>query len=254
MTRAARIAVLAGVAVCAVASVAAAQTVAPAGAPAAPAAGAPAVGSGGPVSGAQMVVILTLVSLAPAIVLTCTTFARFVIVLGFLRTGLGTQGAPPNQVLVGTALFMTLFVMAPTMNRVADDAVTPYLDGQLGERAAFDRAVPPIREFLLAHTRDEDLGVFYAMTDEPRPATGADVPLRIAIPAFVLSELRTAFEMGLTILLPFLVIDLLVALVLTSMGMMMMPPVVVAMPVKLLVFVAVDGWRLVVESLMRGAL
>jgi flagellar biosynthetic protein FliP len=206
----------------------------------------------GPSSAVQMVVILTLVSLAPAIVLTCTCFARFVIVLSFLRTGLGTQGSPPNQILIGTALFMTVFVMAPTYDQVHSAAVTPYMDGKLTESQAIDAATPPIRTFLLQHTRQEDLSLFYDVSKAPRPATADEVPLRIAVPAFVLSELRTAFQMGLTVLLPFLVIDLLVALILTSMGMMMMPPVMVAMPLKLLVFVAVDGWHLIVESLLKG--
>jgi flagellar biosynthetic protein FliP len=206
----------------------------------------------GPSSAVQMVVILTLVSLAPAIVLTCTCFARFVIVLSFLRTGLGTQGSPPNQILIGTALFMTVFVMAPTYDQVHSAAVTPYMDGKLTESQAIDAATPPVRTFLLQHTRQEDLSLFYDVSKAPRPATADEVPLRIAVPAFVLSELRTAFQMGLTVLLPFLVIDLLVALILTSMGMMMMPPVMVAMPLKLLVFVAVDGWHLIVESLLKG--
>jgi flagellar biosynthetic protein FliP len=206
----------------------------------------------GPSSAVQMVVILTLVSLAPAIVLTCTCFARFVIVLSFLRTGLGTQGSPPNQILIGTALFMTVFVMAPTYDAVHAAAVTPYMDGKLTEGQALDAATPPVRTFLLQHTRQEDLALFYDVSKAPRPTTADEVPLRIAVPAFVLSELRTAFQMGLTVLLPFLVIDLLVALILTSMGMMMMPPVMVAMPLKLLVFVAVDGWHLVVESLLKG--
>jgi flagellar biosynthesis protein FliP len=218
---------------------------------AAPAA-APVASPAVPSSAVQMVVILTLVSLAPAIVLTCTCFARFVIVLSFLRTGLGTQGTPPNQILIGTALFMTVFVMAPTYDALHGAAIQPYMDGAMTERQALEAATPPVRAFLLSHTRQEDLSLFYEVSNAPRPATVDDVPLRIAVPAFVLSELRTAFQMGLTVLLPFLVIDLLVALILTSMGMMMMPPVLVAMPLKLLVFVAVDGWHLVVESLLKG--
>jgi flagellar biosynthetic protein FliP len=199
-----------------------------------------------------MVVILALASLAPAIVLTCTCFARFVIVFSFLKSGLGTQGAPPSQILVGLALFMTCFAMAPTMTRVNADAVEPYMAGQIDEKVALEKATPAVRAFLLAHTRQEDLSLFYEVSNAPRPTSAADVPLRIAVPAFALSELRTAFQMGLVILLPFLVIDLLVAVVLTSLGMMMMPPVVVALPIKLLVFVAVDGWRLVVSSLLRS--
>jgi flagellar biosynthesis protein FliP len=205
-----------------------------------------------PSGAVQFAVIMALASLAPAIVLTCTCFARFTIVFSFLKTGLGTQGAPPNQVLVGLALFMTLFVMAPTAGRVHEVALKPYFAGQIDESAALTAATPPLRDFLLKRTREADLALFYRASGGARPSTPADVPLRIAIPAFVVSELHTAFEMGLIVLLPLLVIDLVVATVLSSLGMVMLPPASVALPVKLLVFIAVDGWHLIVSSLLQG--
>jgi flagellar biosynthesis protein FliP len=208
--------------------------------------------SQGPSSAVQLVVILTLVSLLPGIVLLCTCFARFAIVFSFLKMGLGTQGAPPSQILVGLSLFMTAFVMAPTFEKVHAAALAPYLAGQMTEAQALEAATPPLRDFLLHHTRQEDLAVFYEASNAPRPATAEEVPLRIAVPAFALSELRTAFTMGLVLLLPFLVIDLVAATVLSSLGMMMLPPAVVAIPLKLLIFVSVDGWRLLVASLLRG--
>jgi flagellar biosynthetic protein FliP len=200
----------------------------------------------------QLAIVLSAATLIPSLVLTCTCFARFAVVFAFLRTGIGAQGAPPNQVLVGLALFMTLFVMAPIAAQVNDDALKPYLAGKLDESAAFAAATPPMRGFLLAHTRQEDLALFTDAAGLARPQTPADVPLKIAIPSFVVSELQTAFQMGLLVLLPFLVIDLVVATVLSSMGMVMLPPASISLPVKLLVFVAVDGWHLVVASLLKG--
>ena len=200
----------------------------------------------------QMAVILGAASLLPAIVLCCTCFARFTIVFSFLKSGLGTQAAPPNQILVGLALFMTAFVMAPTATQIGEQAIGPYIDGKLDEKGALEAATPILRTFLTAHTAERDLAMFYDMTHAPRPTTMADVPLRIAVPAFVVSELRTGFEMGLVVLLPFLIIDLVVATVLSSLGMVMLPPPVISLPVKLLVFVVVDGWHLIVSSLLRG--
>ena len=207
----------------------------------------------GPVGAIGMVVLLTIVTLLPAILLSCTSFVRFIVVLGFVRTGLGTPAAPPNQVLVGLALFMTVFISAPVAIEMYDSGGRAYLDGKLDEKQALEAATPPLRKFLLTRTSDADLALFYEVSNAPRPSTIDDVPLRIAIPAFILSELRTAFKIGLTILLPFLVIDLVAATILTSLGMVMVPPQVVALPVKLLVFVMIDGWHLVVESLLRGA-
>jgi len=221
-----------------------------------PAAAAPAApgASTGPSSPLTMVGILTLATMIPAAVLACTSFVRFIVVLGFVRTGLATPAAPPNQVLVGLALFMTVFVSAPVAMEMYQRGGKPYLDGTMDEKAAFEAASPPLRRFLLERTRQDDLGLFYEVAHEARPTTADDVPLRIAVPAFILSELRTAFEIGLAVLLPFLVIDLAIASILTALGMVMVPPQVVALPVKLLVFLAIDGWHLIVESLLRGAM
>jgi flagellar biosynthetic protein FliP len=208
----------------------------------------------GPLGAVGTVLLLTLVSLIPAIVLSCTCFVRFIVVLGFVRTGIGTPAAPPNQVLVGLALFMAIFSSAPVAMEMYEQGGSHYLAGKMTEKEAIEAATPPLREFLLRHTQESDLELFYEVSGAPRPTTANDVPLRIAIPAFILSELRTAFEIGLTILLPFLVIDLVAAAVLTALGMVMVPPSVVALPVKLLVFVMIDGWALVVQSLLRGVM
>ena len=214
----------------------------------------PAAGSHGALGAVGMVVMLTLVTLLPAIVLSCTCFVRFIVVFGFVRTGIGTPSAPPNQVLVGLALFMSVFVSAPVASDIYDRAGRAYLAGEIDEKQAFDAATPPLRAFLVRHTSEADLTLFYEVSTSPRPSTIDEVPLKIAIPAFLLSELRLAFKIGLTILLPFLVIDLVAATILTSLGMVMVPPQVVALPIKLLVFVMIDGWHLVVQSLLRGAM
>ncbi len=211
------------------------------------------VDSGGPGRALQLVALLTIASLAPAIILVCTCFTRFAVVFSFLRTGLGTQGAPPSQVMVGLALFMTLFVMAPVGAEVYQRGLRPYLDDEMTESQALEAATPPLRDFMIKRTRPQDLELFYDISDAPRPSAVSDVPIRIAVPAFVVSELHTAFKMGLIILLPFLIIDLVVASVLSALGMVMLPPPIVALPIKLLVFVAIDGWHLVVASLLRGA-
>lgn len=239
----------------AVALVALAAFVAPAlAAPLAAAPAAPPPTPAPPSSALTMVAILTLATLIPALVLSSTCFVRFVVVLGFVRTGLSTQSAPPNQVLVGLALFMTVFVSAPVATQMYEAGGKPYLDGTMDERQAAAAATPPLRRFLIERTRDADLALFYEVSDEPRPANVDDVPLRIAVPAFIVSELHAAFEMGLAVLLPFLVIDLVVATVLTALGMVMVPPQVLSLPVKLLVFLAIDGWHLVVGSLLKGAM
>ncbi len=213
-----------------------------------------AISGGGSLGAVGMVVVLTIATLLPAIVLSCTCFVRFVVVFGFVRTGLGTPSAPPNQVLVGLALFMALFTAAPVATAMYDSGGRAFLAHQIDERQALEAATPPLREFLLRHTTEADLQLFYEVSTSPRPTTANDVPLRIAIPAFIVSELRTAFKIGLTILLPFLVIDLVAAVILTSLGMVMVPPQVVALPIKLLVFVIIDGWHLVVQSLLRGVM
>ena len=216
--------------------------------------GVAAAGPHGALGAVGMIVVLTLVTLLPAIVLSCTCFVRFIVVLGFIRTGLGTPAAPPNQVLIGLALFMSIFVSAPVASQIYDRAGRGYLAGQLDEAQALEAATPALRGFLLRHTTETDLALFYEVSSSPRPATIDEVPLKIAIPAFLLSELRLAFKIGLTILLPFLVIDLVAATILTSLGMVMVPPQVIALPIKLLVFVMIDGWHLVVQSLLRGAM
>lgn len=223
--------------------------------PALPGAGAtPGATPPGPTSAITMIAILTLATLIPAAVLSCTCFVRFVVVLGFVRTGLSTPSAPPNQVLIGLALFMTVFVSAPVASEIYDHAGRDYMAGTINETQALAAATPPLRRFLLARTRERDLALFYEVSDAPRPSTADDVPLRIAVPAFVVSELRTGFEIGLGVLLPFMVIDLVVATILTALGMVMVPPQVLSVPVKLLVFLAIDGWHLVVKSLLAGAM
>jgi len=207
----------------------------------------------GPAGVVSTIVLMTVVTLLPAVILSCTCFVRFVVVFGFVRTGIGTPSAPPNQVLVGLALFMAVFTSAPIAMDMYDKGGKAYLDGKLDEKQAIEAATPPLRDFLLRRTAEQDIALFYEVSDAPRPTTAADVPLRIAIPAFIISELRTAFKIGLTILIPFLVIDLLAATILTALGMVMVPPQVVALPIKLLVFVMIDGWHLVVQSLLRGA-
>jgi flagellar biosynthesis protein FliP len=200
----------------------------------------------------KILALLTVLSLLPAIVLTMTSFTRVVIVLGFVRQGLGTQQTPPTQVLVGLALFVTAFTMAPVATTVARDAYEPYAAGTITDSEAFERATGPIRAFMLHQTRETDLALFYEAARAPQPKAEEDVPLRIAAPAFMVSELTTAFQMGVLVLLPFLVIDLAVSSILMSMGMMMVPPTTISLPIKLLLFVVVDGWHLLIGSLLRS--
>lgn len=200
----------------------------------------------------KILALLTVLSLLPAIVLTMTSFTRTIIVLGFVRHGIGMQQSPPNQVIAGIALFLTLFTMGPVMNRIGDEAYAPYAAGTINETQAFERAVVPLRSFMLRQTREADLQLFYDAARLPLPKTEEDVPLRIAAPAFVLSELTTAFQMGILVLLPFLLIDLAVSTVLMAMGMMMVPPATISLPLKLMLFVVVDGWTLLVGSLIRS--
>lgn len=200
----------------------------------------------------KILLVITLVGLLPAIILTMTSFVRTVVVLSFVRQGVGSPTTPPTQVVVGLAMFLTMFVMAPVMDRIQVEALTPYLDGQLTDLQAIERAMVPLREFMLAQTRQSDLLLFYNASDTPLPLTPDDVSMRMAIPAFVVSELTTAFQMGVIVLLPFLVVDLAIASLLMSMGMMMVPPTTLSLPIKLLLFVLVDGWNLVAGSLLRS--
>lgn len=200
----------------------------------------------------KVLALLTLLSLLPAIILTMTSFTRTAVVLSFVKQGLGTQNAPPSQVMVGIALFVTAFTMAPVASKVMTEAYEPYAAGKITETQAMDRAVVPLRAFMLRQTREADLALFYGAASSPMPKNEDDVQMRMAAPAFVVSELTTAFQMGVMVLLPFLVIDLVVASVLMALGMMMMPPQSISLPLKLLLFVAVDGWHLLVGSLLRS--
>ena len=198
----------------------------------------------------KILALLTVLSLLPAIALTMTSFTRLVIVLGFVRQGLGTQQTPPTQVLVGLALFLTCFTMSPVFSVIAREAYEPYAAGTITDVQAMERASAPLRSFMLHQTREADLALFYGAARAPLPKIEEEVPLRIAAPAFVVSELTTSFQMGVLVLLPFLVIDLAVASILMSMGMMMVPPTIISLPLKILMFVLIDGWSLVVRALL----
>jgi flagellar biosynthesis protein FliP len=199
----------------------------------------------------QIVIIMTLLSIAPSIVLLMTSFTRIVIVLGFLRTALGTPSAPSNQIIVGLSLFLTFFLMGPVFDRVNNEALRPYLDGQISSSDALDRASVPLKQFMLKQTRTRDIEYFLELGGFG-PTAIRNLPMRIVIPAFVISELQTAFQMGFLLFLPFLVIDFIVSSVLMALGMMMMPPIAVSLPLKLLLFVLVDGWHLVVRSIVQS--
>lgn len=200
----------------------------------------------------KILLLLTILSLLPAIVLTMTSFVRTVVVLGFVRQGLSTQGTPPTQVIVGLSMFITMFTMSPVLTQIQTTAYEPYSKDQITESQALDLATIPVRNFMLRQTREADLMLFYNAARAPLPKTPDEVPMKIAIPAFVVSELTTAYQMGVMVLLPFLVIDLAVASLLMSMGMMMVPPVTISLPLKLLLFVLADGWNLVVGSLLSS--
>ena len=197
----------------------------------------------------QMLALLTVLTLLPAILLMMTSFTRIIIVLGFLRQALGTQSTPPNQVLLGLALFLTLFVMSPVLNRAYADGVKPYMDGQLSAEQALPAASAPFKRFMLDQTREADLALFTRLAGEQPYASKADVPFKVAMPAFLTSELKTAFQMGFLLFIPFLIIDLLVASVLMSMGMMMVSPTIISLPFKIMLFVLVDGWTLLLGTL-----
>ncbi len=199
----------------------------------------------------QILIVMTLLSVAPSIVLLMTSFTRIVIVLGFVRTALGTPSAPSNQIVIGLSLFLTFFLMGPIFDRVNEEALRPYLAGQITSVDALDRAVVPLKQFMLKQTRSRDIEYFLQLGGYG-PTAVRDLPMRVVIPAYVISELQTAFQMGFLLFLPFLVIDFLVSSVLMALGMMMMPPVTVALPLKLLLFVLVDGWHLVVRSLVQS--
>lgn len=209
-------------------------------------------GQGGMTPPLKILALLTLLSLLPAIVLTMTSFVRTVVVLSFVRQGIGTQQTPPTQVIVGLSLFLTMFTMSPIVSEIQKTAIEPYTQHAMTEGQALDAAVIPVKAFMLRQTRQADLLLFYSATQTPLPQTPDEVPMRIAIPAFVISELSTAFQMGVMVLLPFLVVDLAAASLLMSMGMMMVPPATISLPIKLLLFVLADGWNLVAGSLLHS--
>jgi len=199
-----------------------------------------------------MFLVISFLSLLPAILVMFTSFTRIVIVLSFLRQAVGGQGVPPNPVLIGLSLFLTLFVMSPTVTMVNQSSIAPYLQNQISLIEAVQRAEDPVKSFMLKQTREKDIALFLKLCNEKVPATPSELSMRIVVPAFAISELKTAFEIGFLLFLPFLVIDMVVASVLLSMGMMMLPPVMVSLPFKLLLFVLVDGWNLVVGSIVRS--
>jgi len=210
-------------------------------------------GAGGPeevTTGVQLLVLLSVLSLAPAILLLTTAFTRIVIVLSLLRNALGTPTAPPNQVLIGLAMLLTFFVMAPVLGRIDKEALQPYTAGEIDQATAFELAAAPLREFMFKETRTKDLELFLSLGELGRPETLADIPNSVLLPAFVISELRTAFTMGFVLFIPFLIIEIVVSSVLLSMGMMMLPPSLVALPFKILLFVMVDGWYLIARALV----
>lgn len=205
---------------------------------------------GEPSSVVQLIVLITVLGVAPSILLLCTSFAKIVVVLSLTRSALGTMSIPPNQVLVGLALFLSLFIMGPTIDQVQEQAVKPYLDGTKTTQQAYRDGVVPVREFMLSHTRDRELALMTKAAGQPLPERREDVDLRTLVPAFVLSELRAAFIIGFVVFLPFLVVDIVVSAILMSLGMVMLPPSIVSLPFKLLLFVLVDGWTLIVTTLI----
>jgi len=200
----------------------------------------------------QIFAALTLLSIAPAILIMLTSFTRFIIVFSLLRQALGTQQMPPNQILVGLAMFLTFYVMTPVWQDVNQNAVQPYLEKKISSEQAINTALTPIRKFMYKQIREKDLALFIEIAGLKRPDTPADVPTMVMIPSFIISELKTAFQLGFLLFIPFLIIDMVVASVLLSMGMMMLPPIMISLPFKLLLFVLVDGWHLIVGSLVKG--
>jgi flagellar biosynthetic protein FliP len=200
----------------------------------------------------QIMVLLTVLAIAPSILILMTSFTRIVVILHFLRQAMGTAQMPPNQVVVGLALFLTMFVMQRPIGQIYDRAWVPYRDKQITIQDAYKVGQQPLKEFMLRQTREKDLALFVKLSDRPQPQTPADLPLTVVVPGFIISELRTAFQIGFLIYMPFLVIDMVVSAVLMSMGMLMLPPAMISLPFKVLLFVLVDGWYLIVESIVKG--
>lgn len=204
------------------------------------------------VNAIKMVIVLTVLTLAPAILIMMTGFTRILIVLSFLRQALGVQQMPPNQLLVGLSLFLTFFVMGPAFTEINQKALQPYISGQMGQDQALENTLTPLRRFMFNQTRDQDLALFIKMSKIEKPKTRADVPTLVLVPSFIISELKTAFMIGFIIFLPFLIIDILAASILMAMGMMMVPPVVISLPFKIMLFVLVDGWSLLIGSMVKS--
>ena len=200
----------------------------------------------------QIIVLLTVLSFIPALLISMTCFTRLIVVFHFLRQALGTQETPNNQVLLGLALFITLFVMSPTLTQVYNDAFKPMMDGEMSQTEALETGLVPLRNYMIRHTRERDLALFIRLSHGTRPNSADEVPTTTLVPAYMISELKTAFQIGFVLFLPFLVIDLAVSSVLLSMGMMQLPPVIVSLPLKILLFVMVDGWYLIVSSLVKS--
>jgi flagellar biosynthetic protein FliP len=203
-------------------------------------------------SAISIVLMLTVLSIAPAILMLMTSFTRIVIVLGFVRTSLGTQQSPPNQVLIGLAMFLTFFIMSPTLSQVNQVALQPYLKGEITQTQALEKAAEPMKKFMFSQTREKDLLLFMKYTKTEKPKSYEDIPITVLVPAYAISELKTAFQMGFMIFIPFLIIDMVVSSTLMAMGMMMLPPVMISLPFKILLFILVDGWYLVVKSLLMS--
>jgi len=200
----------------------------------------------------QIVFLLTILSLAPSILIMMTSFTRLIIVFHFLRNALATQTVPSNQILIGLALFITFFIMKPVLVQINETAFQPYISEEITQREALEKAEKPIKAFMLRQTREKDIQLFINMRGEGQPASLEELPLSIVIPSFIISELKTAFQIGFLLYLPMLLIDIIIASILLSMGMMMLPPIMISMPFKILLFVLVDGWYLIVESIVRG--
>jgi flagellar biosynthetic protein FliP len=200
----------------------------------------------------QILLLLTVLTLAPTLLILMTSFTRIVVILSFVRTALGTQSNPPNQVLLGLAMFLTFFVMSPTIEDINKNALQPYLAQKITQQQALDRAQKPLRAFMFRQTREKDIAVFYSISKQPRPKSQDDVPTYLLVPAFTISELKTGFEIGFAIYIPFIVIDMVVASVLLSMGMMMIPPVLISLPFKILIFLLIDGWNLTISAIFAS--
>lgn len=200
----------------------------------------------------EVFLLISFLSLLPSILIMFTSFTRIVVVLSFLRQAMGAQQLPPNMVIIGLALFLTMFIMSPTIDAITKEAVTPFLDKRITMKQALEKAAPPARAFMLKQTREKDIALFLEIAKEKRPEKPSDIPMRVVVPAFAISELKTAFEIGFLLYLPFLIIDMVVSSILMSMGMMMLPPTLVSLPFKVLLFVLVDGWNLVIGSIVRS--